>query len=236
MKIEVWSDIACPFCYIGKRHLEQALQQVENAPIIELEWKSFQLDPDLKNDSPYASTYAYLAERKGISYDQAKELTAGVRRTGEAAGVTLNFEKTIIANTLDAHRLLHFAKTKRLAHPLKELLFRAHFTNGANIGDRTTLIAIATEAGLDTSEVSTVLEGDQFMSAVQRDIDEAHNIGIRGVPFFVFNRKYAISGAQPVSAFSQTLNQAISAWRAEQNIADLKVSEGPSCRPEGACD
>ena len=213
MKVEVWSDIACPFCYIGKHHFEQALKQFEDAGAVELEWKSFQLDPELSRDAPYARTYAYLAERKGISREQAKELTVGVRRAGEAAGLTLNFGQAVIANTFDAHRLLHVAKTRRLGNALKEALFRAHFTDGKDISDRSTLAALAAEVGLDEAEVRQVLTSDRYAHEVSRDIHEARNLGIRGVPFFVFDRKYAISGAQPAEVFLQTLEKSVAEWR-----------------------
>lgn len=224
MKIEVWSDIACPFCYIGKHHFEQALKQFEDAEAVELEWKSFQLDPDLSKDTSYASTYTYLAERKGVSQEQAKELTAGVKQAGEAAGLTLNFGQTIIANTFDAHRLLHFAKRRQLGNELKETLFRAHFTDGMDISGQPTLVALAREVGLDEAAVQQVLASEQYAYEVSQDIQEARNMGIRGVPFFVFNRKYAISGAQPIGVFLQTLEKSVAEWRVVRPKISVEVN------------
>ncbi|GGC35579.1 DSBA oxidoreductase [Parapedobacter defluvii] len=236
MKIEVWSDIVCPFCYIGKHNFETALQQFEEAQSIELEWKSFQLDPELPKGTTYTNTYQYLAERKGMSIAQAKEMTSGVAMTGKNAGVTLNFEKAVVANTWDAHRLVHLAQSKEAGSRVKEALFKAHFTDGKDISDPDTLVAIGMEAGLDETAVTTMLGSDEYGYEVTQDILEARNIGVRGVPFFVFNRKYAVSGAQPAEVFLQTLKKAVAEWRAANPDISLDATEGPSCSPDGACD
>lgn len=236
MKIEVWSDIICPFCYIGKHNVETALKQFDEPAAIELEWKSFQLDPGLPKGTVYANTYQYLAQRKGLSIAQAKEMTAGVALTGKNAGVALNFDKAIIANTWDAHRLIHLAQTVNRGSAVKEALFRAHFTDGKDISDRNTLIALGKDARLDEAAIQTVLDSEQFAYEVTQDIQEARNIGIRGVPFFVFNRKYAVSGAQPPEVFLQTLEKSFAEWRKENRGNHIEVSEGPSCTPDGSCD
>lgn len=236
MKIEVWSDIVCPFCYIGKRNFETALQQFEEAQSIKLEWKSFQLDPELPKGTTYADTYRYLAERKGMSIAQAKEMTVGVAATGKNAGVALNFEKAIVANTWDAHRLMHLAQSKGAGSRVKEALFRAHFTDGKDISAPGTLVELGKEAGLEETAVSAMLSSDTYAHEVAQDIQEARNIGIRGVPFFVFNRKYAVSGAQPPEVFLQTLQKSFTEWRAANPGTFLDVTEGPSCSPDGSCD
>lgn len=235
MKVEVWSDIMCPFCYIGKHHYEKALKQFSNAANIDLEWKSFQLDPELPKATSYSDTYQYLAERKGMTYDQAQQMTAGVSEAGKQAGLELNFEQAIVANTFDAHRLIHFAHTKQLGSALKEALFRAHFTDGKNIGDPAILLALGEEIGLESAAVGHVLESDQYAYEVTQDIQEAQNIGVRGVPFFVFNRKYAVSGAQPVDVFLETLQKSFAEWQAAHPPVILNVNEGPSCSPDGTC-
>lgn len=235
MKVEVWSDIMCPFCYIGKHHYEQALKQFADAAVVELEWKSFQLDPTLPKNAPYQDTYQYLSDRKGIAVSQAEEMTASVAEAGREAGLALNFDRAIVTNTFDAHRLLHFAKTRQLGNALKEVLFRAHFTDGKDVGNTEILIALAGETGLDTASARQVLESNQYADAVAEDIREARQIGVQGVPFFIFNRKYAISGAQPTAAFLQTLEKSFAAWRSDHPQVNLKVSEGPSCAPDGTC-
>jgi len=236
MKIEVWSDIVCPFCYIGKRNMEAALKQFSESAVIELEWKSFQLDPELPKDTSYADTYQYLAQRKGLSIVQAKEMTAGVAMAGKKAGVELNFEKAIVANTWDAHRLVHLAQVANRGSVVKEALFHAHFTDGKDISDRNTLIALGKGARLEEAAVQAMLDGDQFAYEVAQDIQEARNLGIRGVPFFVFNRKYAVSGAQPPEVFLQTLEKSFAEWRKDNPQVPFEVNEGLSCKPDGNCD
>lgn len=236
MKIEIWSDIMCPFCYIGKQHLETALKQFDNAESINVEWKSFQLDPSIPRNPEYRNTYQYLAERKGMSYDDAKRMTAGVTQSAAQTGLTLNFERAVVANSFDAHRLVHLAHTEGLGSELKAALFRAHFTDGMNINDRNTLIALGTATGLAETAIASVLDSDRYSDEVAQDIREAREVGVRGVPFFVFNRKYAISGAQPPDAFLQTLEKSFSEWRAENPGTPLRVTEGPACGPDGICN
>ncbi len=236
MKIEIWSDIMCPFCYIGKKNLEAALEQFNDAEAIDVEWKSFQLDPNIPPNPEYRNTYQYLAERKGMSYEQAKQMTAGVTQAGAQAGITLNFDQAIVANSFDAHRLVHLAQTKGVGSKLKTALFRAHFTDGKDINARETLIELGKAVGLAETSVVAVLDSDQYRDKVAQDIREASEVGVRGVPFFVFNRKYAISGAQPPEAFLQTLEKSVVEWRAENPKVVLTVTEGPSCGPDGRCD
>jgi len=235
MKIEIWSDIMCPFCYIGKKHLEAALAQFGEADAVEVVWKSYQLDPYIPRNPEYKNTYAYLAATKGMSHDEAKQMTAGVSQAAARAGLTLDFERAVVANSLNAHRLVHLAQSKGLANELKEALFRAHFTDGKDINNRQTLIEIASVAGLPAAEATAVLDTDRYSDEVARDIREARDIGVRGVPFFVFNRKYAISGAQPPEAFLQALEKSVAEWRAEQPKL-ITETEGPTCGPDGRCD
>ncbi|WP_257656461.1 DsbA family oxidoreductase [Parapedobacter lycopersici] len=235
MKVEVWSDIMCPFCYIGKHNYEHALQQFADAAAVELEWKSFQLDPTLAKNTSYGDTYQYLSDRKGISLAQAEEMTANVARAGAAAGLQFHFDRAIVTNTFDAHRLLHFAKARQLGNELKEKLFHAHFTAGKNVGDTATLVTLAAEIGLDGGDAQQVLQSNQYADEVAADIREARQIGIQGVPFFIFNRKYAVSGAQPTAVFLQTLEKSFAEWRSDHPKVTLEVSEGPSCSPDGTC-
>lgn len=236
MTIEVWSDIVCPFCYIGKRNFETALQQFEEAQSVKLVWKSFQLDPELPKDTTYADTYQYLAKRKGMSIAQAREMTSDVANIGKNAGLALHFEKAVVANTWDAHRLMHLAQEKGIGNDVKEALLRAHFTDGADISAPNTLVALGKEAGLEETAVLEVLNSDRFGYEVAQDIQEARNIGIRGVPFFVFNRKHAVSGAQPPEVFLQTLQTSFAEWRLENPNSYLNVADGPSCSSDGFCD
>lgn len=203
MKIEVWSDIMCPFCYIGKRHLEAALTRFPDLDV-EIVWKSFQLDPSI-TPQPGKDVYTYLAERKGMSIEQSKEMHKQVIERAKEAGLNYQMDHAIIANSFDAHRLLQFAKTKGKGDALKELLLAAYFIEGKDFGDKETLEKLGVEAGLALDEVHTVVYSNEFAEAVKSDIEEGQSLGLQGVPFFVFDRKYAISGAQPVGAFVETI-------------------------------
>lgn len=236
MKVEVWSDIMCPFCYIGKKNYEQALKSLAGAEDIELEWKSFQLDPTIPNDGTSQSESEYLVERKGMSMDQVNGMLENVSNAAQAAGVKMNFDQVVVANTLNAHRLLHFAKSKNLGSELKENLFKAHFSEGLNVGDMDVLVQLAVKVGLDEAESRKVVESDDYAYEVNQDFQEAQNIGVRGVPFFVIDRKYAISGAQPAEVFLQTMEKSLSEWKAAQDKPKLDIISGPSCSPEEGCN
>ena len=206
MKLEIWSDIACPFCYIGKRKFEMALAQFEHKNKVEIEWKSFLLDPNKVTD-PTVKVKESLAKRKGISIEEAEKMGDYVTEVAKAVDLNYNFDNMVVANTFKSHRLLHFAKSKGLQNELKEALLKAYFLDGENIDDNTTLIKIALNNGLDKVEVETFLSSQEFTDQVNYDINEAQQIGVKGVPFFVFNRKYAISGAQAPEAFLDTLEK-----------------------------
>ncbi|TSJ40017.1 DsbA family oxidoreductase [Fluviicola chungangensis] len=210
MKIEIWSDIMCPFCYIGKRHLEAALSQFPDVPF-ELEWKSFQLDPTIIPQAD-KNVYEYLAERKGMSVEESKEMHAGVVARAAEVGLDYHFEKAVVSNSFDAHRVIQLAKTKGLGDTMEETFFKAYFTEGRNLNDKNTLMELGVGVGLNALDVKEVLEDEaKFADAVRSDISEAQQIGVRGVPFFVFDRKYAISGAQPIEHFEQTIREVLKA-------------------------
>ncbi|MDA6072583.1 DsbA family oxidoreductase [Flavobacterium sp. AC] len=207
MKIEIWSDIMCPFCYIGKRQLETALAEFPNGEF-EIEWKSFQLDPTITPQSG-KDVYTFLAERKGISVEQSIEMHKGVVERAKSVGLDYHFDKAIISNSLTAHRIIQLAKVKKLGDEMEEIFFKAYFVEGRDLNDGPTLIELAVKAGLDQNLVLEVLKDENlFLKEVQDDIAEAQEIGVQGVPFFVFDRKYAVSGAQPVEAFVKTITEA----------------------------
>jgi predicted DsbA family dithiol-disulfide isomerase len=206
MKIEIWSDIMCPFCYIGKRQLESALAEFPNNEF-EIEWKSFQLDPTITPQSG-KDVYTFLAERKGMSLEQSIEMHKGVAERAKSVGLDYHFEKAVISNSLQAHRIIQLAKTKKLGDAMEEIFFKAYFTEGRDLNDGPTLIELAYKAGIEQNEVLELLKNEtQFLKEVQDDITEAQEIGVQGVPFFVFDRKYAVSGAQPVETFVQTIRE-----------------------------
>jgi predicted DsbA family dithiol-disulfide isomerase len=208
MKIEIWSDIACPFCYIGKRKLEKAIQRLPDSEGIELEWKSFQLNPTLQTD-PNQNTLTYLAETKGWTMEQTLQMTAQVTAMGQEEGLNFSFEKTAVANTKRSHRLLHLAKKHNCQNELKEQLFKSYFEEGKNIDDLETLLQCAEQVGIPQAEAKRVLDTHEFEEEIDQDVYESRLIGVQGVPFFVFDRKFGISGAQPDEVFDRTLQQAL---------------------------
>ncbi|RUT72066.1 DsbA family oxidoreductase [Flavobacterium cupreum] len=206
MKIEIWSDIMCPFCYIGKRQLETALAEFPDDEF-EIEWKSFQLDPTISPE-PDKDVFTYLAERKGMSVEQSVEMHKSVAERAKSVGLDYHFDKAVIANSFTAHRIIQLAKTKNLADEMEEIFFKAYFTEGKDLNDGPTLLELAEKAGLDKTETLKVLENEKlFLSDVHSDIIEGQHVGVQGVPFFVFDRKYAVSGAQPVETFVQTIRE-----------------------------
>ena len=211
MKIDIWSDIMCPFCYIGKRRLETALSSFEHCDTVEITWHSFQLDPDLQAQ-PGKSIHQYLAERKGMSMERSQQLHAQMTQMAKDDGLEYNFDKAIIANSFDAHRLIHLAAKHGLGGAAKEALLKAYFTDGRNISDHNTLMQIGIDLGLRVVEIGEMLNSDQLAAEVQADIETAQAYGINGVPFFIFDNKFAISGAQPAATFSDGLQHAWSEY------------------------
>lgn len=207
MKIDIWSDVACPFCFIGKRNLEAALAQFPHRDEVEVTWHNFELDPHAKTDYE-ENQYELLARKYGMSIEQAKNNTARVVQSGQAAGIAFDFDRVVPTNTFNAHRLIQLAHRHGLQDAAEEKLFKAMFEEGKHIGRRETLQEIAEAIGLDAAATSEMLNGDAYTDAVRADEAEAQSLGIRGVPFFVLDRKYAISGAQPVAVFLQALQQA----------------------------
>ncbi|MCA1058657.1 DsbA family oxidoreductase [Rossellomorea aquimaris] len=231
MKIEVWSDYVCPFCYIGKRHLEEALEKFPQRDKVEIEFKSFELDPSAPVNTEN-SIQEILAKKYGTSLEQAQNMTDRMSQQALTVGLDFRFDTNIPTNTFDAHRLTKYAKTKGKEADLTEILLHAHFTLSKHIGDKGTLSELAKHAGLDEKEALAVLNGEDFSQDVRMDEDEARQIGVQGVPFFVINRKYAISGAQPSDVF---LNSIQKVWEEENQTSPLQPlgTEGMACDENG---
>lgn len=230
MKIEIWSDVMCPFCYIGKNNFEQALNKLPFKDEVEVEWKSFQLDPTL-DPNKTQDTIQYFREKKGVAEPQAAQMLGQVTQMGKGAGIDFNFEKTLITNTLSAHKLLHLAKKHNKSNEMEEALFIAHFIDGKNVGDTDVLIALAESLGIDKEEAIQAVTTDQLDYEVNQDIQEARNNGISGVPFFVLNGKYAVSGAQPAEVFENALQQTYK--ETVSPFKDLSGENGASCDADG---
>jgi predicted DsbA family dithiol-disulfide isomerase len=208
IKISIWSDVMCPFCYIGKRHLELAIQELKMENEVVIEWKSFQLNPTLVTN-PAKNIASYLSEVKGWSEAQANQMNEQVTLMAKEVGLTYHLDKAIVANSLNAHRLSHLAKKYAVQNELEEQLFKAYFTLGANTGDCSTLTKIGIEAAIPEQAIESLWQGTEFIKEVEADQQMASKIGVQGVPFFVFNDAYAVSGAQPVASFVQVLTHCI---------------------------
>ncbi|MGI8881538.1 MAG: DsbA family oxidoreductase [Jatrophihabitans sp.] len=207
MKIEIWSDVVCPFCYIGKRHLESALAEFDHRDDVTVEWHSFQLNPSAPAQST-ESTATMLSSKYGMTLAQAEESNTKMTANAAAVGLDFHLDQARSGNTRDVHRLIHLAADHGLQGAAKERFLAGYFTDGAPIGDHDALTGLAVEVGLDEVEVRDVLASDRFGDAVDADIAQAHAYGVQGVPFFVFDEKFAVSGAQPVEVFSEALSQA----------------------------
>ncbi|WP_027385454.1 DsbA family oxidoreductase [Chryseobacterium gregarium] len=223
MKVEIWSDVMCPFCYIGKNNFEKALEQLSFKEDVEVEWKSFQLDPTLSPDET-KSTFDYFREKKGFPEAQARQMMAQVTEMGKNSGIEFNFNRVLITGTFPAHKLLHLAKKHQKSSEMEETLFTAHFTEGKNVADFDTLTSLAGSIGIDKEEAGQVLNSAEFEDEVRKDIQEARDHGISGVPFFILDGKYAVSGAQPAEAFRDALMQTYDETRSGKESTDNSCS------------
>ncbi|MFC4024777.1 DsbA family protein [Oceanobacillus longus] len=236
MKIEVWSDFVCPFCYIGKRRLENAMEQFPHRESISVEYKSYQLDPTAKH-IPGKGFYETFSELKGMPLEQVKTMNQQVGQQAASVGLTYNFDDMKYANTFDAHRVAKYAESQGKGKEITERFLYAYFTESELMSDNDTLIRLAGEVGLDKEEVEKVVLSDKYRNRVNEDIDTARQIGVQGVPFFVFNEKYAVSGAQPPEVFSEVLEKVWDEEKEKPVLQSLnpKKSETSYCTDEG-CD
>jgi predicted DsbA family dithiol-disulfide isomerase len=201
LKVEIWSDVVCPWCYIGKRRFEAAVEQFDGE--VEVMWRSFELDPGAPAVREHTAT-EHLAAKYGMSHEQAESSHAQMTALAAQEGLEYHFELAKGGNSFDAHRLIHLAADQGLQDEAMERVFRGYFTEGLPIGDRDALIALAAELGLDGDS----LNGDAYSEAVREDEHLAQRIGIQGVPFFVLDRRYGVSGAQPAEILVQALETA----------------------------
>ncbi|MEW9502086.1 DsbA family oxidoreductase [Jeotgalibacillus marinus] len=237
MKVEIWSDHVCPFCYIGKRKFEKALSEFAERDQVEVAYRSFEIDPhaplDVKED-----IYDALAKKYGMTRERTIDMANGVEQQAKEVGLDYDFDRVKRINTRDAHRLTHFATTQGKMAELTERLLKAYFIEFQHIGDHETLAKIAAEVGLDHDEVLAVLSSNDYNESVQNDINEASKLGVNGVPFFVIDQKYAVSGAQSSDTFKEVLEKV---W-AEKSASPLiqvganreKDENDPECS-DGSC-
>jgi predicted DsbA family dithiol-disulfide isomerase len=234
MKVEIWSDFMCPFCYIGKRRFEAALEQFSNKNDVEVVYRSFELDPNAPRDVNH-SVHEMLASKYNMTLERAKAMNEDVAGQAQSVGLTFNFDTMILTNTFDAHRLAHFAARYGKMHEMTGSLLKAYFTDSKHIGDHEVLAVLAAEVGLDKAEAAKILAGDEYTKEVRADEQEAGRLGVRGVPFFVINRKFAISGAQPSEVFLEALQKAWDEDRPLTILNDPNNNTADAACTDGIC-
>jgi predicted DsbA family dithiol-disulfide isomerase len=230
MKVEIWSDVVCPWCYVGKRRFEKALAQFPQRDEVELVWRSFQLDPSAgPSPAEPGSHVKELAAKYGRSLAEAQGMLDSMTATAAAEGLDFRFDLNRSGNTFDAHRLLHLALEHGLQDALKERMDFATFTEGSPVSEHAALRGLALEVGLPADEVDAVLASDRYADAVRADVAQAAAYGINGVPFFVVDGRYGISGAQPPEVVLQTLEQA---WSEHSPLAFVTTDGGETCESD----
>lgn len=237
MKIEVWTDIMCPYCYLGKIHYEKALRQFDHADEVELEWKAFQLNPDLPDNGNGIPVKEYLSGIIGYSEESIENMYNSLRILSEEAGVVFNLTNAIAANTRDAHRLIKMAAKKGMDSFVLGRLSKAYFEEAKDYSDRDLLVSIGKEAGLEESEIIDMLNSDEYKYDIKQDMQEAGNLGFDTVPTFLMDRRQAIVGSEPVSLFLDVLNKTYNNWKNHSDL-DIKteVLKGKSCSVDGTCE
>ena len=207
IKVDIWSDVQCPWCYIGKRKFEAGAKEFGGD--VEVEYHSFELSPDTPVDFD-GTPIDYLSQRKGLPVDQVEQMLARVTGIAKDVGLDYDYDHVHQTNTVISHELIHFAKSKGRQLEMKERLLRAYFVNGEHVGRIPDLVAIAVELGYDEAEVTEALESHRFLADVKADVALAQEYGIQGVPFFVIDGKYGVSGAQEAATFANVLAQVAS--------------------------
>ncbi|SDS45296.1 Predicted dithiol-disulfide isomerase, DsbA family [Paenibacillaceae bacterium GAS479] len=239
MKVEIWSDYACPFCYIGKRKFQEALESFEHKDEVEVVYRSFELDPGAEY-TPGTSIHELLSRKYGMSVEQAVANNNNLGRQAGEMGLNFNFDVMKTGNTFDSHRLMAWAVEQGKGDELAERLFKAYFTDGLLLQDRQVLVALAGEVGLSAEEAGQVLASDRYSELVRAEEQVGSELGIRGVPFYVMDRKLGVSGAQSPAAFLQVLQQA---WAEKQAGAEApaaaesgeNTAAGDNCA-DGSCE
>jgi predicted DsbA family dithiol-disulfide isomerase len=229
LSVDVWSDVVCPWCYIGKRRLEAALAKFSHRHDVELVWRAFELDPSAPKIA-VGDHAERIAKKYGRSKEQIREMTKNITSLAAAEGLDFQLEASRSGNTFDAHRVLHLAGERGVQDAVKERFFRGYMTEKEAIGDPEVLVRLAAEAGLEAEEVRAVLASDRYAKDVREEETAARQLQISGVPFFVLGGQIGVSGAQSADVLLRALEEA---WTKTAETPDTQVAEGASCGPEG---
>ena len=230
MKVEIWSDVVCPWCAIGRARFEKALEDFEHRDEVELRWRSFELDPTAPRERE-GSPAQHLADKYGVTPEQAQDMHDQMTATAAQDGLDFHFQRARSGNTLDAHRLIHLGADRGVQDAVKERFLRAYFTEGERIGDPETLVRLGAEAGLDADEARAVLASGRYTAEVRADEHRAQAYGITGVPFYVIDERYGVSGAQPPEALLEVLE---TAWNESRPMLTPAGGQGEACA-DGSC-
>lgn len=229
MLVEIWSDVACPWCYVGKRRFEKALELFEHRDEVEVRWRSFELDPSAPTERARSGP-EHLAAKYGTSLEQARLMNRRLEEVAATEGLEFRLDTLRTGNTFDAHRLLHLAAEQGVADEVKEAFMHAYFTANRLMSDHAVLEGLAVEAGLPADDVRAVLASDRYAAEVRADEAEAGRLGANGVPFFVIDRAFGVSGAQPADLFTEVLERA---WTQAHPLTMVR-GDGPACEGD-AC-
>lgn len=234
MKVHIFSDVRCPFCFVGKRKFEKALESFDQKEDIEVVWHSFQLDPSLKTQVDI-DPMEFFSQHKGVTLEQARMMHGHAEAAGKEVGIDFNFAEQKIANSFRAHLLIQLAKTKGKGNEIEEALFQAQFLKSKNIDSTEDLVEIGTSVGLEEKEIRDALVSDDMAYKVKQDEQLAQRAGVRAVPFFVFNDKYGVSGAQSPETFLEVLEKSYSEYKGGEKGLQI-LADGDNCSIDGECN
>jgi protein disulfide-isomerase len=236
MKIAIWSDIACPYCYIGKRKLEIALDKFPHKENIELEWHSYELDPDLPKKATDQTIYNYFAKKFDMSEEEARVSEGKVAKLAKEVGLNYNFDKLIVANTSDALRLVKLANESGLATETEEILFDAYFVKGLDISSQNILVQLGTQIGLKEADILSLLSSDKYIADIKKDIEYSENeYDLEYIPFYIFNNKQIVQGSIASEKYLEVLNEAYKEWESGVSSGNGEIISGQSCSIDGVC-
>lgn len=237
MKVEVWTDIMCPYCYIGKIHYERALAKFEHAHEVELVFKAFQLSPDLPDRGNGYPAVDYLVNQAGVPQSSIGPMFERIKKLADNAGIRFNLQHSVAANTRDAHRMIKLATTRGVESKFTTLVSKAYFEDALDYSDIELLVKLGIEAGLEETEIRDMLNSDGYKAEVLQDIEEARRLGIDTVPTFLFERQRAIIGSQPEEAYLDALKKSYAVWKQEQSAPhEMEITKGKSCGLDGVCE
>lgn len=240
MKIEIWSDIACPYCYIGKHKIENALSELPFAEDIEIIWRSYILDPDLPKGNYGKSFFQYLAEKQNISEEQVKEDFKNIQAEGKKLGLEFNPEKIIVTNTMNALRVIKLAGKYDAASLAEEVLFDAYFTDGLDISDKEVLTSLGAKIGIPAEDLTRSLDSFEYTEDIITDIHRADNeLNLEFIPFYLLNNKYIMQGSVDKEEYIPAITNAYEDWKingiADEDTDKKNIIKGRACSPDGTC-